>query len=156
MPSYKAPIDDVMFLLRDVFEIERYNNLPGFSDATPDVIEAVLTEAGRLSEAVLLPLNQSGDRQGCTRHPDGSVTTPDGFKEAYKLYAEGGWGSVSGDTTYGGQGLPQVLGMIVNEFCTSANMAFTMYPGLTQSAFSAAACRPRHGEAQKAALRSEA
>ena len=108
MPSYTAPIDDVMFLLRDVFEIERYNNLPGFSDATPDVIEAVLTEAGRLSEAVLLPLNQSGDRQGCTRHPDGSVTTPDGFKEAYRLYAEGGWGSVSGDTAYGGQGLPQV------------------------------------------------
>ncbi|WP_131195273.1 acyl-CoA dehydrogenase C-terminal domain-containing protein [Lichenihabitans psoromatis] len=137
MPTYKAPIDEVMFLLNDVFRIERHNNLPGFSDATPDVVEAILTEGAKLSEGVLLPLNQSGDRDGCVRNADASVTTPNGFRKAYQLYAEGGWVGISGDPAYGGQGLPQAIGAIINEFCTSANMAFTMYPGLTKSAFSA-------------------
>ncbi len=147
MPSYKAPIDEVLFLLDDVFHIERHNNLPGFSDATPDVVEAVLTEAGRFGETVLQPLNRIGDLEGCTRHPDGSVTTPTGFPEAYRRYAEGGWGGVSGDPAYGGQGLPQAINALVNEFHTSANMAFTMYPGLTKSAYSALLA---HGsEAQK-------
>ena len=137
MPSYKAPIAEVMFLLNDVFKIERHNNLPGFSEATPDLVEAVLTEAGRFSETVLQPLNVPGDRQGCTRNPDGSVSTPDGFREAYRRYAEGGWVGVSGDVAYGGQGLPQAVNAAANEFNTSANMAFTMYPGLTKSAYSA-------------------
>ncbi len=148
MPSYKAPVDEVLFLFNDVFKIERHANLPGFAEASPDVVSAILAESARLSETVLLPLNASGDRQGCQRGADCSVTTPDGFRPAYQAYAEGGWVGISGDPAFGGQGLPQALGAVVNEFCTSANMAFTMYPGLTKSAFSALLA---HGsEAQKA------
>ena len=77
MPSYKAPVEDVLFLLRDVFQIDRYNNLSSFADATPDVIEAILSEAAKLCEEVLQPLNRVGDLEGCTRHADGSVTIPD-------------------------------------------------------------------------------
>ena len=76
MPSYKAPVEDVLFLLRDVFPIQRYNNLPGFADASPDLIEAVLSEAAKLCEETLQPLNQPGDRAGCVRGKDGAVTTP--------------------------------------------------------------------------------
>ena len=91
MPSYKAPLEDVSFLLNDVFQIDRYNNLPGFSDASADVREAILAEAAKLSEEVLQPLNRVGDLEGCTRHDDGRVTTPKGFKEAFRQVAEGGW-----------------------------------------------------------------
>jgi len=91
MPTYKAPVADVMFLLNDVFHIDRYNNLPGFADATPDLLEAVLDEAAKFCEDVLTPLNRVGDKEGCKRHPDGSVTTPTGFKDAYKRLTEGGW-----------------------------------------------------------------
>ena len=80
MPTYKAPVDDVMFLLSDVFHIDRYNNLPGFAEATPDLIEAVLAEAAKFCEDVLTPLNRVGDKEGCRRHDDGSVTTPTGFQ----------------------------------------------------------------------------
>ncbi len=106
MPSYKAPLEDVSFLLNDVFQIDRYDNLPGFSDASADVREAVLNEAAKLSEQVLQPLNRVGDLEGCVRHDDGSVTTPKGFKEAYRQVAEGGWLGLSAPTEYGGQGLP--------------------------------------------------
>src|SRR5436305_12621802 len=109
MPSYKAPLEDVSFLLNDVFQIDRYNNLPGFSDASPDVREAILTEAARLSEEVLQPLNRVGDLQGCTRHEDGHVTTPKGFKEAFRQVAEGGWFGLSMPEEYGGQVLPVTL-----------------------------------------------
>ena len=85
MTIYKAPVEDVGFLLNDVFAFDRYNNLPGFADAAPDVRDAIINEAARLSEEVLHPLNSVGDQQGCTRHDDGSVTTPRGFKEAYKV-----------------------------------------------------------------------
>jgi alkylation response protein AidB-like acyl-CoA dehydrogenase len=137
MPVYKAPVDDVVFLLNDVFHIERYANLPGFADASPDLIEAILGEAAKLCEDVLTPLNRVGDTQGCTRHPDGRVTTPDGFKEAFGQIVAGGWIGISAPTDYGGQGLPSVLTQIVNEFLGSANMAFAMYPGLTQGAIAA-------------------
>jgi len=137
MPTYKAPVDDVLFLLNDVFHVERFNNLPGFADATPDVVEAVLGEAAKLTEEVVQPLNRIGDQQGCTRHADGSVTTPAGFKEAYKQYADGGWMGISAPAEFGGQGLPVVMTTVVNEFLVSANMAFAMYPGLTQGAIAA-------------------
>ena len=137
MPTYKAPVDDVLFLLTDVFHIERHNNLPGFADASPDVVEAVLSEAAKLCEEVLLPLNRIGDIEGCRRHDDGSVTTPKGFKEAYKQVVEGGWVGISAPVEYGGQGLPSTLTLIVNEFMCAANMAFAMYPGLTQGAIAA-------------------
>ncbi len=137
MPSYKAPVEDVLFLLRDVFQIDRYNNLPGFADASPDVIEAILGEAAKLCEEVLQPLNMSGDREGCVRVDERHVRTPKGFKEAFKAYAEGGWIGLPVDPAYGGQGLPHTLAIAVNEFVASANMAFGMYPGLTSGALAA-------------------
>src|SRR6266851_446684 len=137
MPIYKAPLEDVSFLLNDVFQIDRYDNLPGFSDASADVREAILNEAAKLSEEVLQPLNRVGDLEGCTRHDDGRVTTPKGFKEAYKQVAEGGWLGLSAPTEYGGQGLPVTLSQAVTEFQSSANMAFSMYGGLTMGATAA-------------------
>ncbi|MBN9081187.1 MAG: acyl-CoA dehydrogenase [Rhizobiales bacterium 62-17] len=137
MPSYQAPVADALFLLNDVLHWDRYNNLPGFADASPDVVEAVLQEAAKISEEILQPINLSGDREGCVRHDDGSVTTPKGFKEAFKAYAEGGWIGLATNPDFGGQGLPYTLATLVNEFSASANMAFTMYPGLTQSAIAA-------------------
>ncbi len=137
MPIYKAPVDDALFLLNDVFHLEHYGNLPGFSDASPDVVEAVLREAAKFSEEVLTPLNRVGDKEGCTRAADGTVTTPKGFKDAYKQIIEGGWIGISIPAGFGGQGLPATLTEIVNEFFCSANMAFAMYPGLTQGAIAA-------------------
>jgi acyl-CoA dehydrogenase len=137
MPSYKAPVDDALFLISDVFHVERYNNLPGFADASPDVLEAVLGEAAKFCEEVLTPLNRVGDEQGCTRHADGSVTTPKGFKEAYRKLVDGGWIGISVPAEFGGQGLPTILTQLVNEFLASANVAFAMYPGLTQGAIAA-------------------
>ena len=137
MPTYKAPVDDALFLLNDVFHIEHYGNLPGFSDASPDVVEAVLREAAKFSEEVLTPLNRVGDKEGCKRAADGSVATPKGFKEAYKQIVEGGWIGISVPAEFGGQGLPATMTVMVNEFLCSANMAFAMYPGLTQGAIAA-------------------
>jgi alkylation response protein AidB-like acyl-CoA dehydrogenase len=137
MPVYRAPVQDTLFLLNDVLGIERYSNLPGFANASPDMIEAVLTEAGKFCEEVLFPINQSGDLEGCTRHDDGSVTTPKGFKEAYKAYSEAGWGLLTAPEEFGGQGLPHVIGFPVEEYRNAANQAFAMYPGLTQGATAA-------------------
>jgi hypothetical protein len=137
MPIYKAPVEDVNFLLNDVFQIDRYDNLPGFSDASSDVRDAILGEAAKLAEEVLQPLNRVGDLEGCKRADDGSVTTPKGFKEAFKQVAEGGWLGLSAPTEYGGQGLPVTLSQAVNEFQISANMAFSMYGGLTMGATAA-------------------
>jgi acyl-CoA dehydrogenase len=147
MPSYKAPIKDTLFLLNDVFDYRRYDNLPGFSEAPIDIVEAVLSEGAKLAEEVLQPLNRSGDMEGCTRHADGSVTTPKGFKEAYKAFAEGGWVGIAGDPAYGGQGLPNFLALALNEFAISANQSFAMYPGLTNGA--TAALHTHGSDAQK-------
>jgi len=148
MPSYKAPVDEVLFLLRDVFHIERYDNLPGFADAPLDLVEAVLGEAAKFCEQVLTPLNRVGDQQGCRRHEDGSVTTPEGFKDAYRQLVEGGWIGMSGPTEFGGQGLPTFVNQAVGEFLASANVAFAMYYGLSQGA---AAAIYAHGSAEQKA-----
>jgi acyl-CoA dehydrogenase len=137
MPTYKAPVDDVLFLLSDVFHIERYANLKGFAEASSDVVEAILRETGKFCEEVLTPLNRSGDEEGCTRHSDGRVTTPKGFVEAYQQFVAGGWIGISAPQEFGGLGLPAVLTQSVNEFLASANMSFAMYPSLTQGAIAA-------------------
>jgi len=137
MPSYRAPVEDVTFLLNDVFHFDRYNNLPGFADASSDVRDAIISEAAKFSEEVLQPLNRVGDLEGCVRHDDGRVTTPKGFKEAFRQLSEGGWLGLSGAPEYGGQGLPVTLSQTINEFMISANMAFSMYHGLTLGAVAA-------------------
>ncbi|MDF1737318.1 MAG: acyl-CoA dehydrogenase C-terminal domain-containing protein [Minwuia sp.] len=138
MPAtYQAPVQDFKFLLHEFIDLQRYSNLPGFADATPDLVDAILEEGAKFFENELAPLNAVGDTEGCTRHDDGSVTTPTGFKEAYQSYIEGGWGGLTADPEYGGQGLPHVLGFAVSEMASSANMAFAMYPGLTHGAYEA-------------------
>jgi alkylation response protein AidB-like acyl-CoA dehydrogenase len=137
MPSYKAPVEDTLFLLRDVLGYERYGNLPGFSDAPLDVVEAVLGELGKVAEEVFQPLNRTGDLEGCKRHDDGRVTTPKGFKDAYDALRRGGWIGLSAPAEYGGQGLPMTLTSVMGEYLSSANLALSMYPGLTQGAIAA-------------------
>ncbi|MFI4996135.1 MAG: acyl-CoA dehydrogenase C-terminal domain-containing protein [Hyphomicrobiales bacterium] len=137
MPSYKAPVEDTLFLLRDVLGYERYGNLPGFAEAPIDVVEAVLGELGKLAEEVFQPLNRTGDLEGCKRHDDGRVTTPKGFKEAYDAFRKGGWIGLSAPTEYGGQGLPMTLTSVMGEYLSAANLALSMYPGLTQGAIAA-------------------
>jgi acyl-CoA dehydrogenase len=149
MPVYKAPVEDALFLLNDVFHIERFANLPGFAEASPDVVQAILGEVGKFCENVLTPLNRVGDRQGCRRSPDGSVATPDGFKEAYRQVVDGGWIGVSVPPEFGGLGLPSALTKITLEFMTSANMAFAMYPGLSQGVI---ATLLTHGSPEQKAL----
>ncbi|NOX93522.1 MAG: acyl-CoA dehydrogenase [Alphaproteobacteria bacterium] len=134
MTTYNAPLKDMQFVLNDVLQISKYSNLPGFADAPEDIVEAILEEGAKLAGNVLHPINQSGDKEGCTRHEDGSVTTPKGFKEAYAAYREGGWQGLSFDPEYGGQGLPYILAVAVGEMMSAANMAFGMYPGLARGA----------------------
>ncbi|WLR96621.1 acyl-CoA dehydrogenase C-terminal domain-containing protein [Shinella sumterensis] len=137
MPIYKAPVNDTLFILNDVLSLERYNNLPGFADATGDMVEAIAGEAAKLAEEVLFPVNLSGDQEGCKRADDATVTTPKGFRQAYDLYRQGGWIGLAVPEEFGGQGLPYVLHTAVGEYMSSANMALTMYPGLTQGAIAA-------------------
>ncbi len=133
MPNYKVPMKDVLFLFNDVFDMQTlYEQVEGGDQATPDMIEAIFAEGAKFSENELAPLYQSGD-EGCV-WDDGVVTTPAGFKEAYKTYIEAGWTSLTGTENAGGQHLPSSVGLAVTEMITTANWAWAMYPGLSEGA----------------------
>jgi alkylation response protein AidB-like acyl-CoA dehydrogenase len=137
MPSYKAPLRDMQFILFDVLKIQDAgNSLPSYAENTPDVVSAVLEEAGRFCENVLQPINRSGDEEGCT-FDSGSVCTPQGFKEAYTKFAEGGWTSLACDPEYGGQGLTTPVDFAFDEMISSANLSFGLVPLLTRGAYHA-------------------
>ncbi|NQZ89186.1 MAG: acyl-CoA dehydrogenase C-terminal domain-containing protein [Colwellia sp.] len=134
MLSYKAPITDIKFLFEDVFNFyDHYQQYPEFEEATPDLVDAIFQECAKFCENELLPLNQSGDKEGCT-FDNGKVTTPKGFKEAYQQYVDGGWQSLSHPVEHGGQGLPASLGMVKSEMMGTANWSWAMYPGLSHGA----------------------
>ena len=133
MIQYKAPMRDIQFLINDVFDFQsHYKNIPGGEEASPEMVDAILGEAARFSEEVLSPLYQVGD-EGCT-FDNGEVTTPKGFKEAYKQYVDGGWQGMSAPVAYGGQGLPLSLGVVKSEMMATANWVWNMYPGLSMGA----------------------
>jgi alkylation response protein AidB-like acyl-CoA dehydrogenase len=141
MAVYKAPLKDINFVLNEVLDVSKLATLPGYQDATPDTIQAILEEAAKLCENVLFPLNRTGDEEGCT-YENGVVRTPKGFKHAYDMFREGGWTAVTCDPEYGGQGLPATVGFALQEMFTASNQAFSMYPGLSHGAYEALS---RHG-----------
>src|SRR5690554_196669 len=134
MPVYKAPLRDMKFLLNDVFDYPtHYQGLTSGENATPDIVDAILTECGRFCEEVLSPLYQSGDEEGC-KLENGEVITPKGYKEAYQQYVMGGWQGLSAPEEFGGQGLPASMGLFKQEMMGTANWSFSMYPGLSLGA----------------------
>ena len=137
MPSYTAPTRDFRFIINEMLELESYADLPGFENASTDMVTSIIDEAGKFTAEVLQPLNQIGDQEGCTRHDDGSVTTPTGFKDAFDQFREAGWGTLSMPEEFGGQGLPHVVAFAMEEMISSSNQSFGMYPGLTNGAISA-------------------
>ncbi len=134
MADYKAPVRDIRFVREEVFDYPAlWQSLSGCEEATPDLVEAVVDAMATFCEDELVPLNQSGDEEGCTWTKDG-VTTPSGFKAAYKTYAESGWAGLTSPQEYGGQALPPSMESILNEFAGSANWAWSMYPFLAKGA----------------------
>ena len=133
MPEYKAPLRDIKFLMDEVLDSEQHYQNIGATDATPDMIDAIVAEGAKFCEEVLAPINQSGDQEGCTWSEDG-VKTPTGFKEAYQQYVEGGWPSMNAPVEHGGQGLPESINIILSEMVGTANWAWGMYPGLSHGA----------------------
>ncbi|TWX52229.1 acyl-CoA dehydrogenase C-terminal domain-containing protein [Colwellia hornerae] len=133
MPEYKAPVRDIKFVMQELLDCDKHYKKLGYDDASEDMVDAIISEAAKFTEQVIAPLNQIGDEQGCT-WTDGVVTTPDGFKDAYQQYVEGGWPTLSQSEEFGGQGLPYSLNASISEMMSSANHSFAMYPGLSHGA----------------------
>lgn len=136
MPVYTAPLDNIRFVLNDVLGVEKLSTLPGYEEATPDMIDQIIEGGAAICQDILFPLNQSGDKEGCT-FENGVVRTPSGFKEAYKAFTEGGWTALAADPAYGGMGMPATVNFVLQEMICSANMSFGMYPGLSEGAYNA-------------------
>ena len=136
MSDYRAPVKDMRFVMDELAGLPEICQLPGFEEATPDVADAIVEEAAKFSGEVLAPLNRVGDKEGCTLGAAG-VVTPPGWKEAYRQYCEAGWSGITQPQAFGGQGLPEVLGIAVMEMAQSANMSFSLGPLLTSGAVSA-------------------
>ena len=134
MRLYAPPIRDTLFVLDEVLDITGHRELAPFAELDGEMLGAVVNEAARFCADVIAPLNEVSDREGCTRHADGSVTTPTGFPDAYRRYAEAGWGGLALSADHGGQGMPHVVATIVEEYLNASCQAFTMYPGLTHGA----------------------
>jgi len=137
MTIYTAPTNETWFVLKSVFGIDRYSHLAGYDVLDDQSLKAVLESVGRFAADVIAPLNQIGDANGCTRHGDGSVTTPPGFKEAYTRWVEAGWPALEGAPEFGGMGLPKIVSTAVSEYVLAANQAFETYSGLTNAAAAA-------------------
>ncbi len=148
MPEYKAPLRDMKFVMQELLDCESHYQTLGYEEATPDMVDAIMGEAAKFTEEVIAPINQIGDEQGCTWN-DGVVTTPDGFKEAYQQYVEGGWPTLSQPVEHGGQGLPHSLNTAIGEFTSAANHSFAMYPGLSHGAL---ATLEAHGTDEQKAM----
>ena len=148
MTEYRAPIAEMQFTMREIAGLDEIARLPGFEEASPDLVDAALEEAGRLASEVLAPLNQVGDQQGCVLE-NGVVRTPAGFRDAYWRFAEGGWTGVQFDPEYGGQGLPWLVGTALHEIWASANLAFSLCPLLSQAAIE---LLQAHGSEEQKAL----
>ena len=136
MTTYDPPLRDMRFVLNEFLQVQNLSNLPGFAEATPDLIDAILEEGAKVHSEVIHSINQSGDKEGC-HHQGDRVTTPKGFKEAYDTFSEGGWNGLTFPEEYGGQGLPYAIGIAISEMTDTANVAFAMYGGLTRAACAA-------------------
>jgi alkylation response protein AidB-like acyl-CoA dehydrogenase len=136
MPTYKAPLEDMKFVLNDVIDYARLTTLPGYAEFDAETAMSVLEGAAQFCEEVLQPINQSGDAEGC-RIENGAVRTPAGFREAYKQYVDSGWPALSADAEFGGQGFPQTLRFAVEEMICASNLSFGMFPGLSHGAYHA-------------------
>ncbi|MCC7259689.1 MAG: acyl-CoA dehydrogenase C-terminal domain-containing protein [Alphaproteobacteria bacterium] len=136
MPIYRAPLRDFQFLTDEFLNVAQYKDVPGVGDVDTETVNAIWAEGARFCEEVLLPINQVGDKEGCT-FKDGTVTLPTGFKEAYETYVQSGWTSFVCDPAYGGQGMPEWTNMPVTEMICSANLSFGLTPGLTHGAYNA-------------------
>src|SRR6202163_1078690 len=134
MHTYTAPLRDMRFVLHELHDSASLTHLTGLEEITPDLVNSILEEAAKFIRSVLLPLNASGDAEGC-HYENGVVRTPRGFKEAYKAFTEGGWGALNADPAYGGQGLPPSLGMLVEEMICGSNLSFGLYPGMSHGAY---------------------
>ncbi len=151
MPHYTPPLRDMQFVMHELLDaLPQLKEIPAYADLDADTINAVLEEGGKFAAEVLMPINHSGDREGCSLDKAShAVKTPTGFKAAYAQYVEGGWPALSTDPAFGGQGLPHLVNQCFYEMLNSANQAWTMYPGLSHGAYE---CLHVHGTPEQKAL----